>query len=233
MNLYAGTSGYSYKEWRGSFYPKKFPQDQMLGFYAEHFRTVEINSTFNGIPTASVVDAWARDVPAAFRLAIKSPQLITHRKRLKGVGRPVSRLFDVVGALKTRLGPVLFQLPPNFKKDLPRLRNFLARLPARRRVAFEFRHASWFDDEVFGLLRKRRAALCVADAGDDLTVPFVATANWGYLRLRRPAYGDAALKTWIKQMRAQDWRDAFVFFKHDDKGKGPRMAKRLLELAAT
>jgi uncharacterized protein YecE (DUF72 family) len=232
MNLFSGTSGYSYKEWRGSFYPKKFPQDRMLGFYAEQFRTVEINSTFKSLPTASVVDGWARDVPAAFRFAIKAPQLITHRKRLKDTAELVSELFEVVGALKARLGPVLFQLPPNFKKDAQRLRDFLAQLPPRRRVAFEFRHPSWFDDEVLGVLRKRRAALCIADAGDDLKVPFIATADWGYLRLRRPAYGDAALKTWIKRMRAEDWRDAFVFFKHDDKGRGPRMAKRLLELAA-
>ncbi|HJZ93125.1 MAG TPA: DUF72 domain-containing protein, partial [Gemmataceae bacterium] len=210
MNLYVGTSGYSYKEWRGSFYPKKFPQDQMLGYYAEQFHTVEINSTFKGTPTASVVNGWAGDVPASFRFGIKAPQLITHRKRLKDTADLVSELFEVVGALKSRLGPVLFQLPPNFKKDAPRLREFLTRLPARRRIAFEFRHPSWFDEEVFGLLRKRRTALCIADAGDDLEVPLVATTNWGYLRLRRPAYGEAALKTWIKRMRAQDWREAYV-----------------------
>jgi uncharacterized protein YecE (DUF72 family) len=133
--------------------------------------------------------------------------------------------------LKKRLGPLLFQLPPNFKKDVPRLRDFLALLPARGRPAFEFRHQSWFDDEVFALLRKRKAALCVAEAENDLEIPFVATADWGYLRLRRPDYTDAELKAWLKRVRGQGWRDAFVFFKHEDEGKGPAMAARLRELA--
>jgi uncharacterized protein YecE (DUF72 family) len=130
------------------------------------------------------------------------------------------------------LGPLLFQLPPTFKKDAPRLQAFLASLPLTCRVALEFRHPSWFDDEVFGLLRHHRAALCVADADDDLEVPVVATTDWGCLRLRRPAYDDAVLLTWVKRVRKQDWRDAFVFFKHEDEGKGPQLAKRFLELAA-
>ena len=139
--------------------------------------------------------------------------------------------LDIASKLKQRLGPLLFQLPPTFKKDAPRLHAFLALLLTERRVAFEFRHPSWLDDEVFGLLREHRAALCIADA-EDLEVPVVATTTWGCLRLRRPDYDEAALKRWVKQVRKQDWQDAFVFFKHEDEGKGPQLAKRFLELAA-
>jgi uncharacterized protein YecE (DUF72 family) len=232
MNLYVGTSGYSYKEWKGTFYPTDLPDKRMLRFYGERFRTVEINSTFYRLPEASVLQAWAGEVPTDFRFVLKAPQQITHRQRLRAAGDSVSGLLDVAGALKKRLGPLLFQLPPNLKKDVPRLRAFLALLPSRRRVAFEFRHPSWFDDEVFGLLRDHRAALCIAEAENDLEVPFVATADWGYLRLRRPDYGDAEMKAWVKRLRKQDWRDVFVFFKHEDEGKGPQMAKRFLELGA-
>jgi uncharacterized protein YecE (DUF72 family) len=232
MHFHVGTSGYSYKEWKGSFYPAKLPAKQMLGFYAERFRTVEINNTFYRPPTASVLEAWAAQVPADFRFVLKAPQEITHVKRLRDAGELVSSLVESAGVLKERLGPLLFQLPPNFGKDVPRLRAFLKELPLRTRVAFEFRHASWFDDEVFTLLRDRNAALCVADAEDDLEVPFVATADWGYLRLRRPGYDDATLASWAARMRNQNWTDAFVFFKHEDAGTGPKLATRLLELVA-
>ncbi|HEV3236839.1 MAG TPA: DUF72 domain-containing protein [Gemmataceae bacterium] len=232
MNLYVGTSGYSYKPWKGSFYPKDLPDKQMLRYYGERFRTVEINNTFYRLPTASVLKAWAEAVPADFKFVLKASQKITHISRLKDAGDSVSYLLDVAGVLKERLGPLLFQLPPNLKKDAPRLSAFLGLLPSERRAAFEFRHESWFDEEIFGLLRDRRAALCLAEAEDGLEVPFVATADWGYLRLRRPDYGDAELKTWIKQVKEQDWREAFVFFKHEDEGKGPQLAKRFLELWA-
>jgi uncharacterized protein YecE (DUF72 family) len=232
MNFYVGTSGYSYKEWKGGFYPDALPAKEMLGFYAKQFRAVEINSTFRSVPAASVMEAWASQVPAGFRFVLKAPQRITHIRRLKDAGKELSALLESAGALKKRLGPLLFQLPPNFKKDLPRLRDFLALLPSGCQTAFEFRHSSWFDDEVFELLRKHKTALCIADADDDLEVPFAATANWGYLRLRQPDYTDAALKAWAKQMQQQSWRDAFVFFKHEDSGKGPQLATRLLELLA-
>jgi uncharacterized protein YecE (DUF72 family) len=231
MNLYVGTSGYSYKEWKGTFYPPKLPAKQMLAFYSEHFRTVEINYTFRRMPTESVLDNWASAVPADFQFVLKAPEAITHRKRLKDAEELLAGFLDVASRLKERLGPLLFQLPPTFKKDASRLRAFLALLPFERRVAFEFRHPSWFDDEVFGLLREHRAALCSADAEDDLAVPVVATTDWGCLRLRRPDYDDAALKRWMKQVRNQDWQNAFVFFKHEDEGKGPQLAKRFLELA--
>jgi uncharacterized protein YecE (DUF72 family) len=231
MNLHVGTSGYSYKEWKGSFYPEKLPAKQMLCYYGGRFGAVEINSTFYGTPRVSVLEAWSSEVPAGFRFVLKAPQRITHVQRLKDAGEAVSQLFDAAGSLKQRLGPLLFQLPPNFKKDAPRLREFLALLPSSCRAAFEFRHPSWFDEEVFGLLRERRAALCLAEAEGDLAVPFVATADWGYLRLRLPDYGDAELQAWAKRVREQNWRDAFVFFKHEDEGKGPRMAARFRELA--
>jgi uncharacterized protein YecE (DUF72 family) len=232
MNLYVGTSGYSYKEWKGSFYPKGLPAKQMLRYYGGQFRAVEINNTFYRMPEASVLEAWAGKVPTDFKFVLKAPQEITHRKRLKDAGDVLSRLLEVAPALKEHLGPLLFQLPPNVPKDAPRLHQFLALLPPQRPAAFEFRHPSWFDDEVFGLLRDHQAALCIAEAEDGPEVPFVATADWGYLRLRRPDYGDAELKKWARRVRAQDWRETFVFFKHEDEGTGPKLAKRFLELTA-
>src|SRR5688572_2081731 len=162
MNLYVGTSGYSYKPWKGTFYPEDLPDKQMLRYYGERFRSVEINNTFYRMPKAAMLEAWAAEVPAEFKFVIKAPQQITHIKRLKDVGDSVSYLIEVAGALKERLGPLLFQLPPHLKKDAARLREFLALLPSDRRAAIEFRHPSWFDDEVFGLLRDHRAALCIA-----------------------------------------------------------------------
>lgn len=232
MNLYVGTSGFSYKEWKGSFYPEDLAEKRMLHYYGERFRTVEINNTFYRMPKISVLQAWAGEVPGDFKFALKAPQRITHQQRLKDAGDALSYLLEVTAVLQERLGPLLFQLPPYFKKDVPRLRDFLALLPSQRRAAFEFRHASWFDDEVFQLLRDHDAALCVAEAEDDLEVPFVSTGDWGYLRLRRPDYGDAQLKRWAKLVLEQDWREAFLFFKHEEAGKGPLLAKRFLELAA-
>ena len=232
MNLYVGTSGYSYMEWRGKFYPKNLPARQMLHFYGECFRSVEINSTFNAMPKTSVMEQWAEAVGGDFKFALKAPRQITHVKRLKGADDLVSHLLEAAGSLSEHQGPVLFQLPPNSKKDLPRLHAFLALLPSQCYAVFEFRHPSWFDEGVFGLLRDHRAALCVADAEDDLEVPFAATADWGYLRLRRSDYSDAQLKTWVKRVQKQDWRSAFVFFRHEDEGNGPRLAQRFMELTA-
>jgi uncharacterized protein YecE (DUF72 family) len=230
MKLYVGTSGYSYPVWKGSFYPPNLPSKQMLCYYAEHFPALESNYTFRTLPTPAVLSAWLADVPAGFKFALKAPQRITHIKRLKAVTEPVAEFLEVAAGLKRRLGPLLFQLPPSFKKDLPRLRDVLALLP-RGRAALEFRHPSWFDDEVFAVLRKRGAALCIADTDDGVDVPFVATADWGYLRLRGSEYGDTELKAWLKRIRGQRWRETYVFFKHEDQGNGPRLAKRLIELA--
>ena len=230
MNLYVGTSGYSYKEWKGTFYPEDLPEKQMLHFYGERFRTVEINNTFYRMPKESVLEAWAAEVAADFKFVLKASQRITHMQRLKDAGDSVSYLLKVAAVLKERLGPLLFQLPPYLKKDVPRLSEFLALLPAQPRAAFEFRHQSWFEQEVFELLRDHQAVLCIAEAENDLDIPFVSTGDWGYLRLRRPDYGDMEMKDWIKRVREQNWRDAFIFFKHEEAGKGPAMAKRFLEL---
>ncbi|MDP2031235.1 MAG: DUF72 domain-containing protein [Thiobacillus sp.] len=232
MNFYVGTSGYAYKEWKGSFYPEDLPAKRMLHYYGEHFRSVEINNTFYRMPTAALLQTWAGEVPADFRFVLKASLRITHQHRLVDADEDVGYLLDVAGTLEQRLGAILFQLPPNLKKDAARLDTFLALLPASRRVAFEFRHPSWFDDEVFALLRSHQAALCIAEAEGDLDVPVVATADWGYLRLRRPDYSEAELRSWVARLRQQDWQDAFVFFKHEEAGKGPQLAQRFLELAA-
>ena len=232
MNLYVGTSGFSYPEWKGSFYPEDLPEKQMLHYYGERFKSVEINNTFHRMPTVQALEAWASEVPAGFKFALKAPQRITHRRRLQEVDDSVSYLLDMAGVLRERLGPLLFQLPPDFPKDLARLRGLLLLVPQKHyRVAFEFRHPSWFDAEVFALLRRYQAALCIAEAENDLQVPLQATADWGYLRLRRQDYGVAQLKKWVQQVRKQDWREAFIYFKHEDQARGPQMAQRFLELA--
>ncbi len=231
MELYVGTSGYSYKEWKGTFYPKDLPASQMLRFYGEHFRSVESNDTFRRIPEAATLQKRAESVPANFKFVLKAPQKITHIKRLKDTSDLILDFLEAAAVLKKRRGPLLFQLPHNMKKDAPRLGAFLASFPAKCRTAFEFRHESWFDDEIFGLLRKHKVALCIADAEGDLGAHFRATTNWGYLRLRRPDYDDKKLKEWLKRMQEQDWKEAFVFFKHEDEGKGPQFAQRFLDLA--
>jgi uncharacterized protein YecE (DUF72 family) len=228
--FHVGTSGYSYKEWKGSFYPEDLPAKQMLRYYAGRFRSVEMNNTFYRMPKADALKALVDEVPAGFQFAIKAPQRITHFQRLRGADESVSHFLEVTGVLKEHLGPLLFQLPGNFKKDLPRLREFLALLPPGRRAAFEFRHESWFDQEVFDALRERQVALCVAEAEDTPETPLISTADWGYLRLRLPAYGDADLKKWVTRIAEQKWRDVFVFFKHEDEGKGPKFADRFLQL---
>jgi uncharacterized protein YecE (DUF72 family) len=232
MKLHVGTSGYSYKEWKGSFYPEKLPAKEMLRYYGERFGTVEVNNTFYRIPKTAVVEGWASEVPADFKFVLKASQRITHILRLKEIDEPLSIFLRVASALQERLGPLLFQLPPNMKKDVDRLRSLLAQIPQDRRATLEFRHASWFDDEVFDLLREHQATLCIAEAEGDLAVPFVSTANWGYLRLRLPEYSDADLRSWLDRIRAQPWEEAYIFFKHEDEGTGPKFAKRLLELAA-
>jgi len=232
MNLFVGTSGYSYKEWKGPFYPEDLPEAQMLHFYGERLRTVEINNTFYRMPKASVLEDWAATVPGEFKFVLKAPRQITHIKRLKDAGDSLAYLLKVADSLGERLGPLLFQLPPFLKKDAPRLREFLGLLPKSTRAAFEFRHQTWFDSEIFDALREHSAALCIAEAENDLEIPFESTADWGYLRLRRPDYGDPELKQWIHRLREKNWRDVFVFFKHEDEGKAPLLAKRFLELTA-
>ena len=230
--FHIGTSGYSYKEWKGSFYPETLSAKRMLAYYGERLKTVESNSTFRQMPKASVLQAWTTQVPADFTFALKAPQQITHFMRLRDAAEPVNSFIKAAETLEDRLGPLLFQLPPNFKKDVPRLQAFLKLLPPQRRVTFEFRNSSWFDEEVFDLLRDSQVALCLAEAEDELETPFVSTADWGYLRLRLADYTDAALKKWIKRIEEQNWRDVFIYFKHEDEGNGPRFAERMVKLTA-
>jgi uncharacterized protein YecE (DUF72 family) len=219
MQIRVGTSGYAYKEWRGSFYPEKQKPAEMLRYYSERFATVEINNTFYKLPERGTLERWAEQVPADFVFVLKASQRITHRQRLSPESKEtVDYLFDVASALGPRLGPVLFQTPPFLKKDMARLRAFLDFLPRERPVAFEFRHESWRDDEVYGALRAHNAALVCADTEDsgEEGAPIVPTADWGYLRLRRCDYDDRTLAPWAERIRSQPWQRAFVFFKHED-----------------
>jgi uncharacterized protein YecE (DUF72 family) len=209
-----GTSGYAYREWRGAFYPGALPASRMLASYAERFSTVEINATFYRMPTERALGGWADATPAGFVFALKAPQRLTHMRRLVGVDVPLRRFCDVADTLGPKLGPLLFQLPPTFRKETGRLADLLASLPPGRRAAFEFRHPSWFADDVYDRLRTRDAALCIADT-ETGTTPDVPTASWGYLRLRDADYDDTALDRWVAAVRRHGWQDTFVFFKHE------------------
>lgn len=230
MRIRAGTSGWSYKEWKGFFYPEKLAAKDMLRYYGERFSSVEVNNTFYRMPNAATLENWAAEVPDTFAFVLKAPKRITHEGRLKGVEDSVDYLLRITGTLGPKLGPFLVQLPPNLKKDVPRLRDFLALLAPPARAAFEFRHASWFDDEVYAALRERGAAWCVADTGEEDDPPFVSTADWGYLRLRRVEYKEEDLRSWADRVRAQAWSEAFVFFKHEEAGTGPKLAARFMEV---
>ena len=231
MRLRAGTSGFSYEKWKGPFYPERLPSKEMLGFYAERLSTVEINNTFYRMPKRSVFEGWGRKVPEGFSFVLKASRRITHHARLKEASfESVDYLWSVAGGLGAHLGPILFQLPPNMKKDSERLEAFAARLPAGMRAAFEFRNETWFDDETYATLRRHGHALCLADH-DDMEEPrIVGTGNWGYLRLRRESYTDEALESWLRAIEEQSWKECFVFFKHEDEGAAPRLAARLVEL---
>ncbi len=232
MRVWAGTSGYSYKGWKGAFYPEDLPDREMLSYYASQLPAVEINNTFYRMPRESVLEGWAESVPDGFRFALKASRRITHFKRLSGAQDETDYLVQTAAALADRAGVILYQLPPNFKRDDARLSDFVQALPNPGTSAFEFRHASWFVDEVFDTLRARNCALCLAetDEGDD--APLVETADWTYLRLRKAAYDETALARWAGRLAASSWKQAYVFFKHEDAGVGPRLARRFLELAA-
>jgi uncharacterized protein YecE (DUF72 family) len=204
----------------------------MLRYYAGHFPAVEINNTFYRLPTASMLEGWVEQVPPGFRFVLKASQRITHQRRLKPeAGETLDYLVATSTALGEARGPFLFQLPPNFKKDVERLSAFLALIPKGVEAAFEFRHPSWHEDEVFDTLRSAGAALCTAETDED-TTPLRATTSWGYLRLRREAYDDADLVEWARRIRETAWTDVYVFFKHEDAGTGPRLAHRFEEIFA-
>ena len=222
MKLLAGTSGYAFKEWKGSFYPADMKDDGWLGFYAGKFPTVEINNTFYRLPKQAVLEEWAAQVPETFTFSIKASQRITHFARLKPeCADALGFLLKNTATLGSRIGPILFQLPPNLKKDLPRLRAFLDLLPGDRRFTMEFRHESWFEDDVLDALREKDVALCIGEQ-EDFACPVHATASWGYLRLHRFDYDDAAYAKWAKCIADQKWSETFVYFKHDEGvGSGP------------
>jgi len=229
MRVRVGTSGFSYAEWKGSFYPEKLPASRMLGYYAERLSTVEINNTFYRMPTDKLLSGWAEKVPEDFSFVLKAPRRITHELRLRDAGETVRAFAERAVKLGDRLGPILVQLPPFFRRDLPLLGEFLGAWPESLRAAFEFRHESWLSDDVYETLRARGAALCIAD-GEKLSVPLVPTAPWGYLRLRRQDYAEGDLARWADRIRAQPWQRAWVFFKHEDEGAGPALAARLTKL---
>jgi len=222
MKLHAGTSGFAFKEWKGSFYPADMKDDGMLGFYSSKFSTVEINNTFYRLPREDVLQSWAAQVPEPFTFAIKASQRITHWARLKPqCATAVEFLLKNTSLLAGRLGPILFQLPPNLEKETDLLRAFLDMLPRERRYTLEFRHESWFDEDVFSVLRERDVALCITEQAD-FAAPLVSTASWGYLRLHRFDYGPPMLADWAARIAGQSWNEAYVFFKHDEGlGSGP------------
>jgi uncharacterized protein YecE (DUF72 family) len=238
LRLFAGASGFAYKPWKGPFYPADLKDAEMLSYYAARLPAVEINNTFYRLPKAQLLEDWAGQTPEHFRFVLKASRRITHMQRLKEVGELVDYLFKTAATLGQKLGPILFQLPPHMKKDVDRLRTFLDLVPADRKVALEFRNASWFEDDVFEALRAKDAALCVAETepndkeGGELKVPLVATAPFGYLRLRRAEYSDADLAAWAARMRGQGWSEAYVFFKHEDDGTAPVFALRLMQVMA-
>lgn len=232
MQLLTGTSGYSYKEWLGPFYPEKLPATAMLRYYAEHFATVEINNTFYRMPSESILARWEEEVPDNFAFTLKAPRRITHVKRLHDVASEVTEFLRRAAALGNKLGVLLFQLPPFLKKDVARLRDFLGTLPSDSRVAFEFRNASWHDEDVYDALRSRGAMLCVTDT-DEGDTPFVATSDCGYVRLRRTHYDDDGLRAWVERIAAQRLARTYVYFMHEDEALGTRFAQRLNELWRT
>jgi uncharacterized protein YecE (DUF72 family) len=228
MQLWPGTSGFSYKEWKGGFYPEKSKPTEWLHHYAQHLTTVEINNTFYRMPSRKVLEGWAAEVPESFRFVIKSTRSITHFKRLRGVESELAYLQQNLELLGARLGPVLFQLPPKMPKDLPRLQEFLMQIPKSWRVVVQFGDPRWLEEDVFAALRSENVALCLTDEEKKVT-PMIATADWGYVRLRNEKYTKAELRKWLKQFQKLGWQDTFVFFKHET--DAPRLAMDMQKLA--
>ena len=229
MKLHVGTSGFSYRAWKGTFYPEKIKNADMLAFYAGRLGAVEINNTFYRMPTPALLEGWREKTPADFRFVLKASQRLTHHRRLKDAAEPLEYWIETVGAMGEQLGPTLFQLPPNFKADEPRLRAFLELLPAGFRAAFEFRHPSWVSDEVMEALRGAGAAWVVADAGDEALLRVERTAPFVYARLRREDYDAAAVHEWVDRLEELGGDELYVFFKHEDEGTGPTLALQFAE----
>ena len=229
--IFAGTSGYSYKEWKGNFYPEKTPNSEMLSHYARKLPTVEINNTFYRMPNKSILQRWSEQTPPSFRFSVKASRRISHSKRLKDVEQEIGYLFETLDSLGDKLGVVLFQLPPFFKRDASLLSLFVTNLPKGIPIAMEFRHPSWRDDGVSQCLANADIAWCVSDKEGEDAAELFSTASWGYLRLRRPNYTKPQLQSWLKKIHAQNWNTAYVYFKHEAEGAGPRMAQELLGIS--
>jgi uncharacterized protein YecE (DUF72 family) len=229
MKTWIGTSGFQYKEWKGSFYPEKLSPPKMLAFYAGVFNSTEINYTFRSLPSDKTIARWSDETPDDFRFSLKAPQRVTHFAKLRKCGDVMNEFRQAVKGLGKKLGPVLFQLPETFKGDAVLLSEFLASLPKGLQAAFEFRHESWFTDEVFEALAARNAALCLAES-EELSTPRVVTADFGYLRLRRDGYTDKQLRDWADFIQAQSakWSETFVYLKHEDTAAGTGFAKKLM-----
>ena len=232
MRFYIGTSGYNYPEWRGSFYPEKFPTAKMLAFYAERFTTVEVNYTLYRMPTQGLLEGWAKGTPDGFTFTLKAPRRITHDSKLQRCEDLTRTFCQTASTLGSKQGALLFQLPPTFKRDDAVLSAFVDLIPEGTRAAFEFRHASWHDEAVFDVLRRRNIALCIADS-EKMSTPVVATADYAYFRLRDEGYGDADIERWARVMKdLPGLSDAYVYFKHEEQGKGPLFASALMKLVA-
>ena len=228
MKLYAGASGYSFKEWNGIFYPEKCKPAEMLPFYSERLPTVEINNTFYRMPAVAMLEEWVKCTPEGFRFAIKASRRITHMARIKAesAADSVAYLYKNLAALGPKRGPVLFQLPPNLKKDAPRLAAFMALLPEGHHAAFEFRNDTWFDDEVYAILKEKGAALVLSEREDNAPPPLVETAPWGYVRLRLESYSEDDLRRWAERLAATGWNETFVYFMHEP--TAPEYAQALM-----
>lgn len=232
MTYLIGTSGYNYPEWRGSFYPEKLPATKMLGYYAERFNTVEINYTFYRIPTEKLLEGWANDTPDGFTFTLKAPRKITHDARLQKCEELTASFCRTASTLGRKLGALLFQLPPFLRRNDAVLEAFLATLPEGTCAAFEFRHESWLDESVFDKLRRRNIALCIADS-EKMKTPVVSTADYAYFRLRDEGYQAADIGTWASVIRGQGQAErVFVYFKHEEEGKGPEFAQLLIRALA-
>jgi uncharacterized protein YecE (DUF72 family) len=231
--IWVGTSGYNYPEWKGSFYPETLPATKMLPYYAERFCTVEINYTFYRTPNEKILDGWNRATPDRFKLTLKAPKRITHEARLRDCGDRVRQFLETAASLGPKLGALLFQLPPNLKKDVALLDAFLEAFPPRACAAFEFRHDSWLSDDVYDRLRAHHLALCVADT-EKMSTPVEITTDYGYFRLRDEGYSSADIARWadVIRTRTAECRDVYVYFKHEEAGKGPEFANQLMQALA-
>jgi uncharacterized protein YecE (DUF72 family) len=230
LSIWIGTSGYNYPEWKGSFYPENLPVAKMLPYYAERFPTVEINYTFYRAPNEKILAGWSSATPERYKLTLKAPKRITHDSRLRDSGDRVRQFLETASGLGPKLGALLFQLPPNLKKDLALFDAFLDMLPPRVCAAFEFRHTSWLDEEIYARLRARNLALCVADS-EKLSTPVEITADYAYFRLRDEGYTNDDIARWAQTIaeKTSDCGEVYVYFKHEEEGKGPEFARMLME----